>query len=88
MRDGGFGGDQIFATGHSIGSLILSDYTKSHPDTFKGLMLMGGSLNRKFRTNDQPETKWDFPVPVQTLAGSKDGMYRISRNAESYYHQV
>lgn len=51
---------------------------------------MGGSLLRSMRHNDNSTglTIIDHPVPTLTIAGTKDGLYRISRNAESYYHHV
>jgi expansin (peptidoglycan-binding protein) len=51
---------------------------------------MGGSLGRQMRHNDNStgKTIMEHKVPTLTLAGTKDGLYRISRNSESYWHHV
>ena len=49
---------------------------------------MGSSLLRNNHSiNDDGFTKWDYDVPTLTLAGTKDGLLRISRIAEAYWHQ-
>jgi len=55
----------------------------------KGLILMGSVLlanNRKIL--DDGTTSFDFKTPTLTLLGVKDGLLRISRGAEAYYHQI
>jgi hypothetical protein len=51
---------------------------------------MGGSLKRDKRHNDNStgETVVDHQVPTMTLSGTKDGLFRITRGAESYFHLV
>ena len=51
---------------------------------------MGGGILRKFRSNDDSTglTKIDYSLPTLTICGSKDGLYRVSRAAEGYFHQV
>jgi hypothetical protein len=69
---------------------MVENYTIKHPDEIKGQILMGGSLLRSMRHNDNSTglTVIETEVPTLVLAGSKDGLYRITRNAESYWHQV
>lgn len=51
---------------------------------------MGGSISRVERHNDELTglTVIDRQPPTLSLAGTTDGLYRISRNAEAYFHQV
>lgn len=51
---------------------------------------MGSGLLRDKRHNDNStgHTVFDYKLPTLVFAGSKDGLYRITRNAESYWHQV
>ena len=44
---------------------------------------MGGGLLRKYRNGTASTT---FPVPTLTLDGTLDGLYRVLRQAETYYH--
>lgn len=50
---------------------------------------MGGGIMRDHRTNNNATglTEWEFPLPTLTLVGSKDGLYRVTRAAEGYFHQ-
>jgi len=68
----------------------MADYVHQNYKLFKGQILMGSGLDRKYRHNDNSTgyTVWDYKVPTLTLAGSRDGLYRITRNAEAYWHQV
>lgn len=50
---------------------------------------MGSVLTRdKHDLQDDGKTSFDYPVPTLTLGGTKDGLMRITRVAESYYHSV
>ena len=49
------------------------------------LVLMGAGLARKYRNGTASYT---YPVPTLTLDGTLDGLYRVTRQAESYYHQI
>ena len=90
LKDAGWNGKELYTAAHSLGSVMIQDCIKDHPDMFKGQILMGGSLARKHRQNNNSTglTEFHFPVPSMTLAANKDGLYRITRNAESYWHQV
>lgn len=51
---------------------------------------MGGSLqrNKYYNDNSTGNSVMTMNIPTLVLAGSRDGLYRISRNAESYFHMV
>lgn len=50
---------------------------------------MGSVLTRDTHSlNSDGSTHFDYPVPTLTLGGTKDGLLRITRMAESYYHQI
>jgi len=92
MKSAGFTNtDQLYIAGHSLGTVMIQNYTIKHVDMFQGQILMGGSLLRDTRSYDFITGKTQFAanvIPTLTLAGTKDGMYRISRNAETYFHNV
>lgn len=72
---------------HSLGGVMSQKYVKGRTD-IKGLALMGSVLLRDNRSiTDQGESKFDYEVPTLTIGGTKDGLLRISRVAESYWHQ-
>lgn len=48
---------------------------------------MGGALTReKHAINEKGKTHWDYPVPTVAIGGTKDGLMRVSRMAESFWH--
>ena len=57
---------------------------------FKGQILMGSVLLRDTRSVQTTDgsTLYNYSVPTLTVGGSKDGLMRLSRVAESYWHQV
>lgn len=49
---------------------------------------MGSVLLRDTRKiNDDGTTHFNYTVPTLTLGGTKDGLMRVSRLAEAYWHQ-
>lgn len=82
-----FPGDSYYLASHSLGGVISQMYAKGRTD-IKGLILTGSVLLKNTRniTNDG-STLFDFNVPTLTLNGEIDGLLRITRGAESYYHQ-
>ena len=48
---------------------------------------MGSTLTREHHSIQADGTTWfDYPVPTLTIGGTKDGMMRISRIAEAFWH--
>jgi hypothetical protein len=71
-----------FYGAHSLGTIFLQDYVKSLGGKASGQILMGGWLVRK-----QFNPDLDYPVPTLTIGAELDGLARITRMAEAYYHQ-
>ncbi len=48
---------------------------------------MGSVLTREKRViNPDGTTKYNYPVPTLSIGGTKDGLLRISRLAEAFWH--
>jgi len=95
INSSGFEGDNWFLAAHSLGGVMTQDFLKkgsSKPDSslFKGQILMSSAVLRKHRSIDKDDgtSKFDFETPTLTIGGSRDGLMRITRIAESYYHSV
>lgn len=87
LRKLGFSGDNIVMAGHSLGGVMAQGYTESHADTIKAQVLMGSVLTReKHSINADGTTQINYDTPTMAVTGSKDGLMRISRVAESYWH--
>lgn len=83
----GFDGDNLFIAAHSLGGVMSQKYVKGKTN-FKGQILMGSVVLRADRSlNDQGESEFSQTVPTLTISGTKDGLLRVSRAAESYWHQ-
>ena len=69
---------------------MTQDYLKNGDKQFKGQILMSSVLLRDRRAVQSTDgtTLYDYTTPTLTIGGSKDGLMRITRVAESYYHQV
>ena len=82
-------GSELYLAAHSLGTVFSQTYVQSNPDKFDGLVLMGGGLLRGVRTNNNETglTEINYDVPTLTIAGTKDGLYRVTRAAEGYFHQ-
>ena len=56
---------------------------------FKAQILMGSALNRdKHSIQQDGSTLFNYHAPTLTIGGTKDGFTRMSRVAESFWHQV
>jgi alpha-beta hydrolase superfamily lysophospholipase len=87
LRKLGFTGDNIVMAGHSLGGVMSQGYTKDHADTIKAQVLMGSVLTRDQRTiNSDGTTKIEYNVPTMSVGGTKDGLMRISRVSEAFWH--
>ena len=70
--------------GHSLGGAMLQDYVFKCTNC-KAQVLMGAGLLRKYRNGSMAS---DYPVNTLTIDGTLDGLYRVTRQAENYYHYV
>ena len=87
LRDSGFTGDNIMIAGHSLGGVMAQNYANKNTDTIKGQILMGSVILRgNHSINDDGTTHFDYNVPTLTLGGTKDGLMRVGRLAEAYWH--
>ena len=84
----GFSSDNVFIAGHSLGGVMAQNYAKGKTDSIKGQILMGSVLLRSNRKiNEDGTTHVDYDIPTLTLGGTKDGLMRVTRLAEAYWHQ-
>uniref|UniRef100_A0A7M5V257 Alpha/beta hydrolase n=1 Tax=Clytia hemisphaerica TaxID=252671 RepID=A0A7M5V257_9CNID len=82
-----FPGDQIYLAAHSLGGVMTQIYAKGKSNFVKGQILMGAVLLRNTRRiTGSGQTKFDYDVPTLTLNGELDGLLRVSRSAEGYWH--
>ena len=82
-----FPGDQIYLAAHSFGGAMAQKYAKGKSHFIKGQILMGAVLLRNTRhITEKGETSFDYEIPTLTLNGELDGLLRISRSAEAYWH--
>lgn len=72
----------MFYAAHSLGTVFMQEYVKGLGSKAAGQILMGGFIQRKHLV---PEL--DYSVPTLTLAAELDGLARVTRMAESFYHQ-
>lgn len=86
LQDMGFTGDNIAIAGHSLGGVMAQGYAQDNTD-IKAQVLMGSTLLRSHHSiNDDGTTHYDYTVPTLTIGGSKDGLMRITRVVENYWH--
>jgi len=79
-----------YLAAHSLGTVVAQHWIQDHADEFKGQIYMGGGVLRGFRNNnnDTGLTHFDTVVPTLTISATKDGLYRVTRAAEGYWHGV
>ena len=73
-----------FYAGHSQGAVVLQDYvneTHGQEINATGQILLNAFLQRKYRNVT-------FPVSTLTVGGELDGLSRVTRIMEAYYHQI
>lgn len=61
-------------------------YAAGNTDQIKGLITMGSVLTRDNRKMNKDGTTHFTNVPTLSIGGTKDGLMRISRVAEAWYH--
>ena len=71
----------IFFAGHSIGGMMLQDYLNDNKQAGIGQILLGSFLFRKYRNVT-------YSVPTLTIGGELDGLCRVTRIMEAYYHRI
>ena len=81
MRGAGMDTMTVFFAAHSLGGIILQDYLFNNKEAVSAQVLMGAYLLRKYRTQT-------YPVPTLTIGGELDGLSRVTRIMESFYHRV
>ena len=81
MKSQGMNTSILFFAGHSLGGAMLQDYAHSNPNGIKGQILMGSYLERKYKGQS-------YPIPTATMGGELDGLARVTRLMESYYHYI
>jgi hypothetical protein len=81
MKDSGMNTSDIFFAGHSIGGMMLQDYLSDNKHAGIGQILLGSFLFRKYRNVT-------YPVPTFTIGGELDGLCRVTRIMEAYYHHI
>ncbi len=79
MKKQGMADDAVlFIGGHSLGGIVVQNYSKGQASRFSGQVLMGSFLNRG---NDNVANV--YPLSTLTIGGEVDGLARISRIMES-----
>ena len=81
LTEAGMNTTKVFFAAHSLGGTILQDYLFSNREVGFAQVLMGSFLARMYRN----ET---YPVPTLTIGGELDGLCRVTRIMESFYHSV
>ena len=72
--------DVVFAA-HSLGGVMLQDYLFDNPKMGFAQVLMGSYLLRKYRNQS-------YPIPTLTIGAELDGLCRITRIMEAFYHKI
>lgn len=79
---------------HSLGGIMSQDYLDSQinisQNNIKQLVLLGCTMARKYRRIQKVDGKtWINHQMKDTLTvlGTKDGLLRVTRGVEAYYHQ-
>ena len=81
MKSSGMTATSVFFAGHSLGGMALQDYLYNDVKDAPGQMLLGSFLLRRYRNVT-------YPVPTMTIGGELDGLARVTRIMEEYYHRV
>lgn len=75
----------VVVAGHSLGGIVIQDWVAANNGNIDGqprvkaTLLLGSFLQRKYNATL-------FPTPVLQLAGTLDGLTRVTRLMESFYH--
>lgn len=55
---------------------LAKNYVFENPSLFRGLILMGAGLERKYRNGTDSKI---YPVPTMMISGTLDGLWRVTR---------
>ena len=89
LKKAGYTDGPMFAAAHSLGGVMLQEWAQRRPDKVRGIAIMGSVLLRgKYSLNEDGTTNFDYDVPALAIGGTRDGLMRISRVAEAYWHGV
>jgi hypothetical protein len=77
---------KVVGFAHSLGAVFLQDFVFKNPSQFSAQFLTGASLGRKYRNGSMGNSA--YPIPTMAIDGTLDGLYRVTRQAETFYHQV
>lgn len=73
--------------GHSLGGVMAQGFAPKHSDVIKGLVLEGSVLLRSSRKiQEDGFTKHNIELPTMTLCAELDGLMRLTRCVENYWH--
>ena len=86
MQSQGMSTQFYFYGGHSLGTVKIQEYCFEYSSNCTGQVLLAGNLARN-ASGDYYYNK-GYPVPTLTVGGELDGLTRITRMMEGYYHQV
>lgn len=88
-RHGMAAGTPCLFVAHSVGGIAIQKYLKAFPEQGIGQVLMGSFLGRwnLNQLDAEGRTLIDYPRPTLTLAGTLDGLARISRFAAATWLQ-
>lgn len=75
----------VAVAAHSLGGVMLQDWTYKNHEQVVAQLLMGSTLLRKYRNGSVAD---NYPVPTMMMSGTLDGLFRVTRQAESFYHYV
>jgi hypothetical protein len=79
--------------GHGFGGSVAQKFVNSNQESgyeqwnIVGQILMGSAIERNFISiQEDGASKIDFLKPILSVSGDLDGLMRISRAAEQFYH--
>jgi hypothetical protein len=71
---------KIYLAGHSLGGVAIGKFAEQSTANISGLILLGSFLDRSLRGKD-------LKTRVVQIGGELDGLSRITRFAEEFYHR-
>ncbi len=81
MASAGMNASAVFFGAHSLSGTNLQDYLLENRQGSRGQILLGSFLKRKNRDAT-------YPFPTLTVGGELDGVCRVTRIMEEYWHRT